>query len=393
MLLSVNAREAWRSLKASKQRTILALLGVIIGIGSVMAMLSMGETIKAKALAEFRQMGTDIISVRKGYTPESTGGSGLNVDDFDQLAKFSRNIRETSPEVSTWGKIRAGQAEVDSSIKGVRPVFLHINKLKMASGRFLTVFDEDRSFCVLGGKTYERLIREGARPPISEVTLRGLPFQVLGVLEPAQLGFRSEEVDSAVFMPMGLADRMGGFEGASRITVRLWPTSDHDVASAEINKLWNKLNQGNSVLEIDSPKQLLEQMAKQMRLYTLLLAAVASISLVVGGVGIMNMMLVSVTERRREIGIRRALGAQRGDITSQFLVESVILSLVGGVIGIALGVGACFAVSEFNGWDAVIPMDAMGLCLGVAMAVGLFFGYYPARKASHLDVIVALKAE
>ncbi len=393
MLLSVNAREAWRSLKASKQRTILALLGVIIGIGSVMAMLSVGETVKAKALSEFRQMGTDIISVRKGYTPESTGSSGLNVDDFDQLARFSRNIRETSPEVSTWGKIRAGQAEVDTSIKGVRPVFLGINKLHMASGRFLTSFDDDRSFCVLGDKTYQRLISEGARPPIDEVTLRGLPFQVLGVLGPAELGFRSEEVDSAAFIPLGLADRMGGFEGASRVTVRLWPESDHDAASAEISQLWNKLNQGTSALEIDSPKQLLEQMAKQMRLYTLLLAAVASISLVVGGVGIMNMMLVSVTERRREIGIRRALGAQRADITSQFLVESVILSLVGGIIGIALGVGACFAVSEFNDWTPVVPMDAMGLCLAVAMAVGLFFGYYPARKASHLDVIVALKAE
>lgn len=393
MLLSVNAREAWRSLKASKQRTILALLGVIIGIGSVMAMLSVGETVKAKALAEFRQMGTDIITVRKGYVPDSFGGGGLDVLDFDKVAKFSRNIREVSPEVSTWGKIRAGNAEADASIKGVRPVFKHIDKLHMARGRFLTHFDEERSFCVLGSKIQETLVREGARPPIDEVTLRGLPFQVLGVLDPAQLGFRSDEVDSAVFIPLGLADRMGGFQGASRITVRLWPESEHDVASAEINALWKKLTGGSSILEIDSPKQLLEQMAKQMRLYTLLLAAVASISLVVGGVGIMNMMLVSVTERRREIGIRRALGAQRADITSQFLVESVILSLVGGIIGIILGIGACFAVSKFNDWNPVIPLDAMGLCLAVAMAVGLFFGYYPARKASHLDVIVALKAE
>jgi putative ABC transport system permease protein len=150
---------------------------------------------------------------------------------------------------------------------------------------------------------------------------------------------------------------------------------------------------GPARLDIHSPRQLLEQIAGQMRLYTLLLAAVGSISLIVGGVGIMNMMLVSVTERRREIGIRRALGAQQRDIVSQFLVESMLLSLVGGAVGVGLGTAASLVIARLQDWEPLVLPSAMALCLGVSLAVGLFFGYYPARKAAGVDVIVALKAD
>ena len=397
MLLSVNSKEAVRSLLASKQRTILALIGIIIGIGSVMAMLSVGETVKAQSLAQFQLMGTDVISVSEGYIPSEEGRPTAQVvlrpEHFDRAVKYGKYIRRISPEASLWGKLRAGKAEVSGSFLGVRPVFKEVNRLDLHQGRFLAPFDGGKFYAVLGAKAAEELLAKGAKPPIEEVTLEGRPFKVIGRLAPANLGFNSDEVDRGVFIPLDLALRRTQNNGLTKITVQLWPWADHDKASAEIQDLVSRFAGRPTPLSIQSPRQLLEQMAEQMRLFTLLLAAVGSISLVVGGVGIMNMMLVSVTERRREIGIRRALGAQRGDIVSQFLVESVVLSLTGGLIGVGLGVAASLVSAHVQNMESVVPGGALLLCLGVALAVGLFFGYYPARKAANLDVIVALKAE
>ena len=394
MLLAVNSTEAWRSLYASKQRTLLALLGVIIGIGSVMAMLSIGETVKNQALNQFKLMGTDILTVTPGFG----GGDQVKVkpllaSQFDLIAKYSRYIREVSPEVDAWGDVISGQAKISPGVKGVRPVFQDVNRLKMARGRFFTRFDRQKAYVVLGNLAARELIEKGAKPPLNEVILGGMPYEVIGRLAPADLGFRSDEVDRSVFLPLEMAARLSSSEGLSKVVVRLKPNASHREATKQIEYMAGLLMGEGSPLMVDSPKKLLEQMDKQMQLYTLLLAAVASISLVVGGVGIMNMMLVSVTERRREIGIRRAMGAKRGDITSQFLVESVLLSLVGGLIGIGLGVAACFITADLNSWTPILPVKAMLLCLGVALGVGFFFGYYPARKAAKLDVIIALRSE
>lgn len=397
MLIAVNAREAVRSLLASKQRTILALLGVIIGIGSVMAMLSVGETVKGQALEQFKAMGTDILTISPGGFGGSQEGSlpprDLTPEDFEMVARYAKSIRSMAQEVTGWGKVRAGKAEVSGSLKGVSPAYRDINRLSLQSGRFFSFLDEERPFAILGSVVAGELAQKGAKTPIAEVTINGKPFEVVGLLNPAQLGYRSDEVDRSVFLPLRLAQLHLNQPGVSQVTMRIKPEVDHRVAQAEIERLMNTFQGRATPLSFQSPRQLIEQMSKQMRLYTLLLAAVGSISLVVGGVGIMNMMLVSVTERRREIGIRRALGAQQADITSQFLVESVILSLSGGVLGLALGVAAALVTAASQGWKPVVPITALFLCMGVALAVGLFFGYYPARKASHLDVIVALKAE
>jgi putative ABC transport system permease protein len=200
-------------------------------------------------------------------------------------------------------------------------------------------------------------------------------------------------VDDTVLIPLDMARRYAQEPGLNQATVQLWPDTDHDLASAEITNLLDQFKGLPFNLHINSPRQLLEQVSRQMRLYTMLLAAVGSISLIVGGVGIMNMMLVSVTERRREIGIRRAMGAQRKDIVSQFLVESMLLSLAGGIIGVGLGVGVGLIAASVKGWQPVWVPGAIFLCLGVSLTVGLFFGYYPARKAAGVDVIVALRAD
>ncbi len=394
-MLAVNAREALRSLAASKQRTLLALIGVIIGIGSVMAMLGLGETVKAEALRQFNQMGTDVITLRPGFAPEGAAARPqvLLAEDMTLLSRYANSVRSVSPEVEVYGKVRSGPAELSGSVKGVWPAFAEINRLKMARGRFLTTYDRDSSFAVLGHAAFQKLILQGAREPLEEITIKGRPYSVIGVLAPAELGYNSNMVDDAVMIPLDMAQRYAESPGLNQAAVRLWPDMDHDLASAEITNLLNQFKGLPFNLHISSPRQLLEQIARQMRLYTMLLAAVGSISLIVGGVGIMNMMLVSVTERRREIGVRRAMGAQRKDIVSQFLVESMLLSLTGGTIGVGLGLIVSLVTASVKGWQPVWVPGAVMLCLGVSLAVGLFFGYYPARKAAGVDVIVALRAD
>lgn len=390
MLLKTNIREAWRSLLASKQRTLLALIGVVIGIGSVMAMLSIGETIKSRAMEEFLKTGVDVISVSPGI---GDNDGGFTPRDMDRLAGYSRYVLAVSPEIELGGRVQAGPAVTSGSVSGLRPVFMSINNLAMAEGRFLTRFDQGQNFVVLGHEVHKRLLAQGARAPIREVTIQERPFTVIGRLAPANLGFRSGEVDRGLFIPLETAALLTGNNVISRALVKLKPGADQQAAGAELNRLARKLKGPEARLEVSSPRQILQMMQSQMRLFTLLLAAVASISLVVGGVGIMNMMLAAVAERRREIGIRRAMGARRGDITSQFLVESMYLSFTGGLLGIGFGVAAGKAVAVYNNWRLVIPLDAIFLCLAVAVGVGLFFGYYPARKAARLNVIMALKSE
>jgi putative ABC transport system permease protein len=394
-MIAVNAREALRSLVASKQRTLLALIGVIIGIGSVMAMLGVGETVKAEALRQFNQMGTDVITLRPGFAPDEGASrpQALLAEDMALLARYSNTVRSISPEVEVYGKVRSGASELSGSVKGVWPSFSEINRLKMARGRFLTIYDSDSPFAVLGHGALQKLIQQGASEPIEEITIMGRPYSVIGVLSPAELGYNSNMVDDAVMIPLEMAQRYSQTPGLNQASVRLWPEVDHDLASMEIKSLIDQFKGAPMGLHISSPRQLLEQIASQMRLYTMLLAAVGSISLIVGGVGIMNMMLVSVTERRKEIGIRRAMGAQRKDIVSQFLVESMVLSLTGGIIGVGLGLATSLITASVKGWEFVWVPGAVLLCLSVSLAVGLFFGYYPARKAAGVDVIVALRSD
>lgn len=394
-MLAVNAREALRSLAASKQRTLLALIGVIIGIGSVMAMLGLGETVKGEAMRQFNQMGTDIITLRPGFSADGDTArpQALLAEDLALLSRYARSVRSVSPEVEVYEKVRSGPAELSGSVKGVWPAFAEMNRLKMARGRFLTTYDRDSPFAVLGQGAYQKLIQQGALEPLEEITIMGRPYGVIGVLAPAELGYNSNMVDDAVLISLDMAQRYSQSPGLNQAAVRLWPDIDHDLASTEIKNLLDQFKGMPFNLHINSPRQLLEQISRQMRLYTMLLAAVGSISLIVGGVGIMNMMLVSVTERRREIGIRRAMGAQRKDIVSQFLVESMVLSLTGGVIGVGLGVAVSLVTASVKGWQTVWVPGAIFLCLGVSLAVGLFFGYYPARKAAGVDVIVALRAD
>jgi putative ABC transport system permease protein len=393
MVIKSNIEEATKSLYGAKQRTILALFGIIIGIGSVIAMVSIGTIVEAESLRQFKDMGTDILSIQKGY-----GGGAkktITIKDAEGIPSNCSSIATVAPYIQaglpTW---YAGK-KVFGPCMGVTGSFQDLNKIEMKQGRFISDLDAFAYFCVLGDERAARLRSLGLHEPVGKKLKVGDHiFTVVGVLErlPGGGGMRPHGVNDSVLIPIKTAVRIVENAEISNIMARMMPGFHNTTAQAQITDYFSNKVRGPEV-EVRSAEELIEQMEKQMKLFTLLLGAVGSISLIVGGVGVMNVMLVSVTERRKEIGIRRALGAKRKDIQSQFLVESMILSLVGGFFGICMGVSASYIIAHFSKWQFMVSYMAILLGFGVSSAVGVFFGFYPARQASRLDPIAALRSE
>ena len=404
MILASNLKEAALSLLSSKQRTILALIGIVIGIGSVIAMVSVGRIVQEESLRQFREMGTDILTIEKEFgaqgNPQGAPAArtypkvSLKLADILGLPARCPDIVMVAPQLRGGGEVfYRGKKLERASLLGVTASFMEINKLKMREGRFLSDLDEQGRYCVIGSKVASELHKQGAGRLIGERLRMGDNiFTIIGVTEEVpEGGMRRFEPNETIYIHITTGLRIFRDADISSVTARVRGGVSNKDAAAQVMAYFRALGKGQAV-KISSPEEIIAQMEKQMQMFTLLLGAIGSISLIVGGVGVMNVMLVSVTERRREIGIRRALGAKRGDIRSQFLIESVILSLIGGIFGILFGVGASWLIACFANWRFVISFGAILLGVGVSSAVGIFFGYYPARQASLLDPIVALKS-
>lgn len=392
-MLKANIKEAARSLYSSKQRTILALIGIIIGIGSVIAMVSIGKIVQAEAIRQFKDMGTDILAVRRsaiqGYTPAAQLKDALAIPVFcpgvSMVAPYSMGGGNTS---------YAGHKIENSGVIGVTQSFFDLNKLKVRKGRALSDLDEFSHYCVVGNAISEEMFLKGADDVIgAKIKINDTIFTVVGMLEKVPKGgLRSFDANPSLYINITTALRASSEAQISAILAKVRPGTNNSEAQAQIKEYFPKYTKVKNLF-VTSPEEIIAQMEKQMKLYTLLLGAIGSISLIVGGVGVMNVMLVSVTERRREIGIRRALGAKRRYIRRQFLIESMILSMIGGVLGIALGVGSSYIISFFAKWQFGISYSAILLGVGVSSSVGIFFGFYPAHQASKLDPIIALRAD
>lgn len=399
MIIQANLNEAVRSLHSAKQRTLLALIGIVIGIASVIAMVTVGNIVQLEALRQFKELGTDILSVEKDFGSGDEGSRGaqavLRGADVAALVQDARSAQA----VSAYAQVSAGEATFRgrklerTNVLGVTESFLAMNKLTLQSGRFLSDLDEQARYVVLGADLAAEMQKNGVTQVVGEsIRLGDTRYTVVGVLAPvAQSGMRRFEPNVLVMLPLTTALRLPGSE-ISVINVRVRAGFSNAAAMREIQSIFQRRVRAPAV-RITSPEELIRQMEKQMQMFTLLLGTIGSISLVVGGVGVMNVMLVSVTERRREIGVRRALGARRADIRQQFLIESIILSLLGGVIGIVIGVGAARVISHFAHWQFEWSPLAVLLGFVVSSAVGVFFGFYPARQASQLDPIVALRSD
>ena len=393
-VLKTHVREAVRSLRGARLRTVLGLIGITIGIGSVIAMISVGEIATAKTQAEFEALGTDIMSVQ---TSGGRRAPSIALEDALALAGSVATISEAAPRIEAQGGLRhAGKRIGRGSVQGVTAAFARVTRLALAEGRFISDLDYRQSWCVVGARVAAAMRRAGASEVMgATIEGGGRLLTVVGVLEPHVEGYSlpfQVKADESVFVPIATAQRMEGASGVRLIVARSAPGVHYMDATRDVESYFRE-RAPRLEPKVTSARQLIERMKSQMQIMTLLLATIGGVSLIVGGIGVMNIMLVTVSERCSEIGIRRALGARRGDIQGQFLVEAVMLSVVGGVFGVLVGTGVTWGVCRFTDWDFFISTTSVAVGLGVSSAVGIFFGFQPARQAARVDPIIALQGE
>lgn len=403
MNLIKTARVSLRALARNKMRSFLTALGIIIGVGAVIAMISIGQGAKAAVEERFSSMGTNLLFVRPGSMRRGGvhGGSGsyqnLTPADATALEK-AEAVQYISPQVSTRTQIKYGNKNWNTSIQGVGASYPMIRNWEVDIGIF---FDENhvrsgQKVCVLGSEVNQNLF-EGADPLGQIIRIRNVPFRVIGVLKSKGEASGWFSQDDQIAIPYTTAQRLTGrTDRINSIDISAYPgrTSEAQQQIEEILRIRHKIAPGaDDDFSVRDMTEIAEGAAESTKILTILLAGIASVSLLVGGIGIMNIMLVSVTERIREIGVRMSVGAKERDILLQFLTEAIVLSILGGTLGILVGVASSRLISNIAGWQTVISIGSIILAFAFSASVGVFFGFYPARKASKLDPIEALRYE
>lgn len=386
-----NLAEACSSLLSARHRTAPALIGIAVGVASVSSMISVGSIAKSEAARQFQELGTDIVNIRLRARDE--GRVALGLATAEGIVRLS-SIDLAAPFTAGGGRaVLAGKESVGVSVVGSTGALAALARLELAEGRFVSKLDEGQYFGVVGSEIADKLRALTAGRSVGvKVRVRDTVVTVVGTLRRSSVGQRPFDPNRAIFLPVGTAGRVAPEEGLKDILARTAAAADYRTAAREIVTYFRD-HAPRARVQVRSAEELIEQMHRQMRLYTLLLGTVGGISLLVGGVGVMNVMLVAVTERRKEIGIRRALGARRWDIRAQFLTESAILSLVGGFIGVILGFGATWGVCQYSGWTFALSGGGTALGAVVAGGAGILFGFYPAHRAAGLDPVAALQGD
>lgn len=395
-------RLAKDALMSNKMRSVLTMLGVIIGVASVIMLVSIGEGARTYIHRELGNLGTNILIVVPGKTsakggfhpPEASSVRKLVFDDAVLLKKRAKHIAEAVPILLSSSKVKYLNQSRDNNVVGATETYFSVRNLAVESGRFISASDVDsrRKVCILG-RTVKRDLFGEKNALGAMISVGDSKFRVIGVMEKkgVTLGI---DFDDIVFIPTTAAQDLFDTDRLFNITIKVKTAQEIEAATEEIKQILMRRHAGKEDFTIMSQDEMLGVMNKVLNIMTAVLAGIAGISLVVGGIGIMNIMLVSVRERTREIGIRKAIGARNRDILVQFLAESVTLSMIGGAVGVALGTGISlglpyflkFLPTEISGWSVV-------LAFLFSAGVGVFFGVYPARKASLYDPIVALRYE
>ena len=397
---------ALRALANNKLRAFLTMLGIIIGVASVITMLAIGQGSKKSIQTQIAEMGSNMIMIhpgaemRGGVRQDPSAMQTLKLDDFKSLQDETNFLSAVSPNVSSSGQLINGANNYPSSVTGVSPEYLEIRQLSIENGTMFTNADIQSSakVCVIGKTIVDNLFPDGSDPIGKVIRFNKIPFKVVGVLKSKGYNSMGMDQDDVVLAPyttvmkrlLAVTYLQGIF--ASALTEDMTDNATEEITA--ILKKNHKLKESDDDdFTIRSQQELSTMLNTTTDLMTTLLACIAGISLVVGGIGIMNIMYVSVTERTREIGLRMSVGARGIDILSQFLIEAILISITGGIIGILIGIGASFAVKNIAHWPIYIQSWSVLLSFAVCTITGVFFGWYPAQKASNLDPIDAIRYE
>ncbi|CAN5366798.1 ABC transporter permease [soil metagenome] len=396
---------AGKALKRNFMRTMLTALGIVIGVAAVITMVGLGQGAKSEVEEQVNRLGQNVVLIFPGARQlggVSIGGGSANTlttQDARALREEIPEVVAASPEVRSQRVVVYGNQNWQTRIYGQTADYLQIRQWPVESGRMFTEEEVERaSLVAVVGQTLVNELFEGADPIGETVRVRGLPLTIVGVLTQKGMSLMGSVQDDIVIVPYTTAfQRVSGRSHAMVINVQVYDDDSMEIARIKMEDLLrerhNLAPDQENDFTIQTQEEIAEAATETSRVMTWLLASIAGISLFVGGIGIMNVMLVSVTERTREVGLRLAVGARAPDVMLQFLIESIILCLIGGIGGIVLGLVSTEVIANYAGWPAMFSTQAMIIAVSVSAAVGLFFGFYPAWKASRLDPIIALRSE
>lgn len=398
----ISIKIALRGLLANSLRSILTMLGVIIGVGAVIAMLALGEGAKIQITEQIRAFGTNLLVIRPGMRGvRGVRGStmqNLTLDDAEAIRLQVPGVAYVAPEVAGSRQAKYLNANTATNIVGTTPEYFGVRNFTLAAGRPFTAKEVQgrRKVCVLGAKVVEDLFK-GANPIGKYIKIAGINFYVIGYTQSkGDQGWYNP--DNQIFLPVSTAmKRLFGIDHLRAINIQVVSIAEMDHTKRLLEAMLRKRHRLRQAAQDDfyirSQGEYLDSMQSVSNTFTFLLGGIASVSLLVGGIGIMNIMLVTVTERTREIGIRKALGGKRWDILQQFLIEAVVLSVAGGLLGVLLGIVTAYVITHSGMFETVVTLKSVALAFLFSVAIGVFFGFYPARKAARLAPVEALRYE
>ncbi|HSE27746.1 MAG TPA: ABC transporter permease [Gemmatimonadales bacterium] len=404
MLLDEILRVAFQSIRANKLRSMLTMLGIIIGVGAVITMVALGTGAQKAIEDRINSLGANLLTIFPGQSFQRGVASGnrvsLTVDDAEALERDARQLVAVVPEMQSSLQLKYGNKNLNVNVVGTTPNYTSVRNYTVPHGRMFTAGDNEarQRYAVLGASVPGMMEMNPAALIGQTISLRGIPFEIIGVLGEKGSQGSWNNPDEQILIPLQTARfRVFGSDRIRSLSVQVAEGVPLEQGMVDIERVLRREHKirpgGENDFQIRNQQEILATQQAATQVFTILLASIAGVSLMVGGIGIMNIMLVSVTERTREIGIRKALGATPGNILLQFLIEALVLCLVGGVIGILLGSGASILLAKWQQWNMSVSPGAVALAFLFSAAVGLFFGIVPARRASKLDPIQALRYE
>ncbi|MFN2326731.1 MAG: ABC transporter permease [Gemmatimonadales bacterium] len=403
MIIGEIIKVAFQSIRANKLRAILTMLGVIIGVGAVIAVVALGTGAQRAVEAQIQALGAQLLTVSPGQSFMGGRASdvrvSLTIDDAEALKLQARGLAAVVPEMERSLQIKYGNQNFNMRVLGTTEDYVSARNFELVIGRNFTRGDDGgRQRYAIVGAAVPRMLSVNPIALLNQtIQIRGQPFEVIGVLgEKGAQGWQNP--DEQILVPLNTARyRLMGTDRLRNVAVQVADGIPLERGMVEVERILrseHKIRPGAANdFQIQNPQEILATRQQTTQTFSVLLASIAAVSLIVGGIGIMNIMLVSVTERTREIGVRKALGATRTNILLQFLTEAVVLCMVGGILGIMAGAGGAMAMSKWLGWNTLVSPVAVGVAFGFSVAVGLFFGLWPAKRAAGLNTIDALRYE